>query len=84
MAKRVPEKISIISDGNVVAGLNIPSSAKLKVSANKLTNSDDETKMHLKGGAKVALTLASGEVININAEEIDVISKTEKEMKSER
>ncbi|MDE1187728.1 MAG: hypothetical protein PW844_14790 [Pantoea sp.] len=66
LAGTTPQTISVISHGKSVASFKVPANTKIEISADK-QQADKFT-----GNAKLSLTFPSGEVMNIEADELAI------------
>ncbi|QGY29210.1 hypothetical protein [Pantoea cypripedii] len=66
LASTSPQTISVISHGKSVASFKVPDNTKIEISADKHQASK------FTGNAKLLLTFPSGEVMNIEADELAI------------
>lgn len=66
--------ISVISNGKAVASFEVPGSGKIVVSAEQQETYADKPITNFKGNARLSLTFASGETLNVNADELEIVS----------
>lgn len=77
MANDSPTKIIIFDDGKIVTTLTVPASVRIDASAVRQTA--EANKLNLKGSAKISLSFVSGEVMEIEAEDMTVVGRTKAE-----
>jgi NAD(P)H-hydrate repair Nnr-like enzyme with NAD(P)H-hydrate epimerase domain len=74
LAHSLPDKIVIINNKKPVMAINVPAGAKIDVEADRQKNNMSDTVMNFEGKAKVTMTLSTGESINIQANEVNILS----------
>lgn len=62
-----------------MASFEIPAAAKMEISAQHQQTNADMSKADFKGKVKLSLTFSSGEVMRINADELQVVSAAPKQ-----
>ncbi|ERK09522.1 hypothetical protein L579_1305 [Pantoea sp. AS-PWVM4] len=76
LANTLPATIYVMSHGKSVASFDVPVATKIDISAEHQESNTEENKTYFKGKVRVLLTFSSGEVMHMQGEEFEILSKS--------